>query len=111
MENTNCGKNCTFVKIGLCESDTDCPNFVETLWQCGEGAEIKTVKDCSPKRQLLESQKYILRHLEIEAKIKRLTEKVENLESLLIQLIYESRQFLGQVNKKQLEEKNDRINS
>lgn len=104
MENTNCGKNCTFVKIGLCESDVDCPNYVETLWECGERAEIKTVKDCSPKRQLLESQKYIHRHLEIEAKIKKLTSKVENLENLMLELINESRQFLGEINnQKQLE--------
>lgn len=108
MENTNCGKDCTFVKVGLCESDCDCPNYVETLWECGERAEIKTVKDCSPKRQLLESQKYIHRHLEIEAKIKRLTEKVESLESLLIQLINESRKFLGEVNNnKQIEVKSE----
>jgi hypothetical protein len=55
MQNTNCGKDCPFVKCGLCESDSGCPNYTETVWVEANTQEKKLVKDCSPKRLQLQN--------------------------------------------------------
>lgn len=56
MENTACGKECPFVKQGFCESDKQCPNYIETWWMEGQGTQPKKLCDCSPKRMLLQQQ-------------------------------------------------------
>jgi len=56
MENTSCGCNCPFVKTGFCSNEKECPNYIETWWIQCESAQPKLVKDCSPKRLLLQQQ-------------------------------------------------------
>lgn len=53
MESTTCGKDCAFAKQGFCNDDSQCPNYMETFWQDGKSGEIKKLKDCAPKRLLL----------------------------------------------------------
>ena len=36
MESTACGKECPFVKQGFCNSDKECPHYVESWWQKGD---------------------------------------------------------------------------
>ena len=55
MENTTCGKDCPFVKQGFCNSDCECPHYVESVWVQGDTQEKKIVKDCSPKRMLIQN--------------------------------------------------------
>lgn len=49
MEDTHCGENCPYKKMGF----EKCPNEMETWWQPSEGGEPKLVKDCAPKRTVL----------------------------------------------------------
>lgn len=56
MESTSCGQNCPFVKNGSCKSETECPNYVESWWMEGQETTPKLLKDCSPKRLLLQQQ-------------------------------------------------------
>lgn len=52
MENTNCGKDCPFVKQGFCNEEKECPNYCENWWINAKDNEPKLIKDCSPKRML-----------------------------------------------------------
>lgn len=55
MENTVCAK-CPWVKSGFCDSVEECPNYVETWWQEGQSGQTKLVKDCAPKRLMMQMQ-------------------------------------------------------
>lgn len=55
MENTSCGENCPFVKSKVCVDCRDCPNYIESWWIDENGTQ-KLIKDCSPKRLILQQQ-------------------------------------------------------
>lgn len=55
MENTSCGEECPFVKTGFCNSDRECPNYSESCWVEGRTGEQKMVKDCIPKRLMIQN--------------------------------------------------------
>lgn len=61
MEDTQCGESCPFVKIGFCDKCSECPNFLESWWTEQGSASPKIVKDCAPKRLLLQQQYLQLR--------------------------------------------------
>ena len=56
MESTSCGANCPFVKQGFCQSEKECPNYVETWWVEPQTEQPRKLQDCSPKRMLLQQQ-------------------------------------------------------
>jgi hypothetical protein len=56
MQNTSCGCNCPFIKSGFCKNEKECPNYVESWWVEGESQKPILLKDCSPKRMLLQQQ-------------------------------------------------------
>ena len=56
MESTSCGEKCPFVKQGFCKHENECPHYVESWWQEGESGQPKLIRDCSPKRMLLQQQ-------------------------------------------------------
>jgi hypothetical protein len=60
LENTIC-ENCPYVKMGLCTDIKDCPNYVESWWTEQGGCTPKLVKDCSPKRLMIQQQYLQLR--------------------------------------------------
>jgi hypothetical protein len=55
MENTNCGDDCPMVKCGFCKCDKECPNYNESWWLEAKTQEQKLVKDCIPKRLMIQS--------------------------------------------------------
>lgn len=91
MEDTACGEDCCFVKSGFCNNETECPNFTETIWQEGNSGKIKNVKDCSPKRTVIEQQRIINCVVACQGSVQVLRDKIENLETLLLNLINQSR--------------------
>jgi hypothetical protein len=60
MQNTVC-ENCPFVKMGFCADVRDCPNYCESWWTQGGETTPKLLKDCSPKRLLIQQQYLQLR--------------------------------------------------
>lgn len=60
MESTSCGANCPFVKSGFCNSEKECPHYLETWWVETQSQQPKLLKDCAPKRMLLQQQ--LLQH-------------------------------------------------
>ena len=60
MEDTHCGANCPWVKSGFCNKLEECPNHIESWWVSKEG-ETKLVKDCVPKRLMLQMQALLTR--------------------------------------------------
>jgi len=60
MDNTVC-ENCPYVKMGLCSTSSECPNYLESWWTQGQETQPKLVKDCAPKRMLLQQQYLQLR--------------------------------------------------
>lgn len=56
MKDTSCGESCPFVKCGICESEKGCPNYAESWWIKGNSEEPVLIKDCAPKRMLVQQQ-------------------------------------------------------
>ncbi len=56
MKDTSCGENCPFVKCGVCETEKGCPNYCETWWIPGGEEQPVMLKDCSPKRMMMQQQ-------------------------------------------------------
>ena len=61
MEHTSCEHKCPWVKSGFCTAVEECPNFVETWWKLGESGESKLVRDCVPKRLMIQMAQLQLR--------------------------------------------------
>lgn len=99
MEDTRCGENCCFVKSGFCEKDTGCPNYTETLWEEGNSGNVKTVRDCSPKRMLIEQQRMINNFSATQGSVQVLRDKVENLEMILVNLANQTKQVFVEMQK------------
>lgn len=55
MDNTACGENCPYVQSGFCKSDKECPHYTESWWIEGSTQQQKLLKDCAPKRLILQS--------------------------------------------------------
>lgn len=92
MENTNCGEDCAFVKSGFCNSDKQCPFYCESIWQIRGGTEVKTVKDCHPKRSTLETNNLHYRMMvlqEVQEELRNRMAKIEQMLDLLIQQSHE----------------------
>src|SRR5271163_4717350 len=56
MQSTACKDNCPFVKNRLCNSDKECPNYIESWWIPEDGGCPVKLEDCSPKRLVLQQQ-------------------------------------------------------
>ena len=90
---TVCEK-CPFVAMGLCGRVEECPNYCENIWRNGQTQEVKVVKDCSPKRQLIQSQHTNTRIEWLQSNIEQLTSKNEKLEASLNTLISQSQMVI-----------------
>jgi hypothetical protein len=69
MEDTSCGSECAFVKNGMCKTCKECPNYVESWWTKQGETQPKIIRDCSPKRLLLQQQYLQLRLEQLTASI------------------------------------------
>lgn len=76
MENTSCGDECPFVKNKYCSSCKECPNYLESWWTQAGQETPKLIKDCAPKRMLLQQQHMQLRLEQLQATIE--TQRVES---------------------------------
>ena len=97
--NTVCEK-CPYVEMGLCPNVEKCPNYCENIWQNGQTQEVKIIKDCSPKRQLIQSQHNNTRIEWLQASIEQLRNKTEKLESSLNTLICQSEMVIRAIEHK-----------
>jgi hypothetical protein len=86
MENTSCGSNCAFVKSGFCQTDKECPHFVQSLWQKEGDPMPKIVSDCYPKKFILEQNQLLHRFLCMQSVTEELRHKVSTLEDAIKQL-------------------------
>lgn len=87
MENTNCAENCAFVKNGFCNSDKECPHYIESWWTLDGQNTPKLVKDCFPKKFSLEQNAVVHRMFCLQSSIEQLRNRIHNLENLLNQLV------------------------
>ena len=69
MESTACGDECPFVKSKFCSNCKECPNYLESWWTQQGETTPKLVKDCAPKRMLLQQQYMQLRLEQLQAAI------------------------------------------
>jgi hypothetical protein len=102
MENTNCGEDCCFVKSGFCKTDRECPFYCESIWQVRGGTEIKTVKDCHPKRATMENNNlhYKMGCLqEIQVDLRNRLDRIE----LVLNALTEQSQFLLREKREKME--------
>lgn len=54
MDNTSCEEKCPWVKSGFCSKVEECPNHVESWWTEGQTGQQKLVRDCVPKRLMIQ---------------------------------------------------------
>lgn len=94
MDNSNCREKCTFVKSGFCESDKDCPFYVETLWQKHGDPTPKIVKDCSPKKMMIEQNALLHRFLCSQSVLEDVRNRMDKLQIMLELLISNSTNFI-----------------
>lgn len=106
MENTNCGCECSFVKSGFCNIDKECPFYCESIWQVRGGTEIKTVKDCYPKRATMETNNLTYRFSVLQQLQEDLRNRMDRIELLLNTLTQQSEVFLiEKLKEKEMREK------
>lgn len=86
MKNTNCEKNCAFVKAGFCDSDKECPHFVQSIWQQEGNSSPVIVSDCFPKRFTMEQNQLLHRFLCMQSALEEMRNKNDNLEKSVTQL-------------------------
>lgn len=97
MEDTRCGEDCCFVKSGFCNKDSECPNYTETIWEEASSGKTKIVKDCAPKRTMIEQQNMTNSFNAVTASNQVLRDKIDRLEGLLLQIIQESKIFFAEI--------------
>ena len=105
MENTSCGCDCPFVKQGFCATEKECPHYVESWWTLQDSKENKLVKDCSPKRLLLDSQIAYNRMIGLQGAVEKMEFTLSKLEKLLEGLITQSQKFISDKNNLKIEVK------
>jgi hypothetical protein len=107
MDDTACGCDCPLVKVGVCQSDRQCPNFIEVWWKEGEQGQQKLVKDCAPRRVLLQQSDFAHRLIGVEAATCQLRDKIDLLCSILSDLTVRSQQY---IDNQKIEEQNANAN-
>lgn len=96
MESTACGKECPFVKQGFCESDKQCPNYIETWWQKGQDTQPVKLCDCSPKRMVLQQQVMQAKFECVQQSLEQSRNQYAELTNYLKNLIETSKQIILQ---------------
>ncbi len=96
MESTACGKECPFVKQGFCSTDSECPNFIETWWQKGQETQPVKLRDCSPKRMVLQQQVMQAKFECVQQALEQSRNQYAELTNYLKNLIETSKQILSQ---------------
>lgn len=100
MDCTACGDKCPYVQQGFCKTDSECPHYVESWWHEQLTGKQKLVKDCAPKRLMLDSQLVFNRTISLQASIDKLEHRLARLESLLEMLIAQSKQVMAELPQK-----------
>lgn len=67
---------------------------MESWWQDQKTGQQKLVKDCAPKRLLLDSQAMFNRSIAVQGSLDKLEFRLSKLESLLEMLISQSKKFM-----------------
>lgn len=94
MEETACGCDCPLVKSGVCQTDRQCPNFIETWWQEGEQGKPKLIADCAPRRILLQQATMASNLIGVQASVEQVRNTVDKLCSILSTLTMRSQDYL-----------------
>lgn len=97
MDDTCCGDECIFLKNGMCKKVELCPNYTESIWQETQSGKVRVVKDCAPKRTMLCQQQTLNSFDGVTASVQVLRDKVTILEDLLLTVINQSKQYLGEI--------------
>lgn len=107
MENSSCGEHCSFVKSGFCDTEKDCPFYVETWWKKGQEETPKLVKDCFPKKFALEQNHLLHRFICVQGALEEMRNRFASLESILMNLVVQSKEALKQEELRISKEKKD----
>ena len=103
MENSNCGCDCAFVKSGFCNTDRECPFYLESWWQKADEPNPKLVKDCFPKKLAVEQNQLLHRMLCAQGVVEDVRNRMDRLEQMLAQLISQSKEFILEKSSEKLE--------
>lgn len=96
MENTCCEGKCPYVKMSLCQSADECPNFVESWWHEGSTGQQKLVRDCAPKRIMIQLGLLQARCESAEAATARTAVQMNQMSAHFADLVVESRKVIAE---------------
>ena len=108
LKDTACEK-CAFVEMGACERVDQCPNFIESKWIDHENNSM-IIRDCAPKRMLLQHQGEINTTLALQQNVDRLKTEVYLLKDSVDLLIDNLNTCIRQVNNTLENIKNREVN-
>jgi hypothetical protein len=94
MDCTACGENCPFVKNKLCPSEKECPNYIESWWQENGQGQPKIIRDCAPKRMLIQQQFEVNRLFAIQQAVEQMRNSLDGLTAILTQLMNQSKNYI-----------------
>jgi hypothetical protein len=109
LENSNCGDQCAFVNSGFCKCDKECPFYTESWWENVESKQPKLVKDCSPKKMMLEQNQLLHRFLCMQSVVEDVRNRMDRIEAMLLNLTSQSKEFLIEKSQESLESRQNRL--
>lgn len=99
MENTSCEGKCPFLKTGFCNSVEECPNHIESWWQEGQTGTPKLVRDCVPKRLMIQLAAMQARFEGVQLASEQARNECHRMNGHFAALLEESRRFIGEQEK------------
>ncbi len=96
MKDTSCGKDCVFVKCGICENEKGCPNYQESWWIEGQKEQPVLLKDCAPKRMLIQQQLMQSRLEGMQSALEESRNEYNNLSGYLKEVLLSCKRIVDQ---------------
>lgn len=107
MDHTAC-PNCPWVKSGFCNSVEECPNYVESWWTEAQTGQQKLVKDCAPKRLMLQMSALHNRLEGVQAATEELRNESHSMKGHFLALLDASQKYIDENDKVLIVEKKEK---
>lgn len=105
MDHTSCEEKCPWVKSGFCSKVEECPNHVESWWTEGQTGQQKLVRDCVPKRLMIQMAALQSRFEGVQAASEQARNETMAMNAHFQELIHLSSQSAEELGRNAIEQK------
>lgn len=102
MEDTSCKEKCPWVKSGFCQHVEECPNHVESWWTEGATGQQKLVRDCVPKRLMIQMAMLQSRFEGVQAATEQVRNETTAMNGHFASLVDASNKFIEEQERKSI---------